>query len=569
MTKSQANAPLLVDRRRRGRRSRFEIARVLSACERQQKNGSSQRGTAKQQAVPRASLRYWSVRKAGVDADPELVAFFESPVGVAFLHQLVIAAHVVFTLVGPCGVRLVALFLKQAGLGPFVATSLWAQQAVGKAINHEIANFDAEQRKALAAQMTPKKIAVCLDETFLKLVCLVGIEPVSNFILVERFAQRRDAATWREAMNEAMEDLPVQVDQSTSDEGRAILTYVYGELGVQHNPDLFHIQQDVRRATCGPLAAAVQSARAALARARQAKREQDEALRTWLVEPRGPGRPPDFDTRIAEARRVEVECEERLEAARCRQGRAREAILALGRAYHPVELGTGKRQGASKVAKELERHFDEVEAVAREAQLSEHCHKGIAKARRLLPAMVSTLKFFDDQVRLRIRSLNLSPEGRRQVAQRLVPAAYLDRLADRANNRAEREQLRETATRLRSEAYESLSSNGEKERLQSAGMVDVIRECAEIFQRSSSCVEGRNERLALHERALGPLGPDKLKALTAVHNYFTTRHDGTTAAERFFGAKHPDLLDWLVGRLDAPPRPAKSRRSNSPELLAA
>ena len=570
MSKSRANAPKLFDRCRSGRRSRFEVARILSACERQREKGGSQRGCAKAQEVPRATLQHWSRRSEGIDADPELVAFFESSAGLAFLHRLVIAAHVVFTLVGCSGTRLVVLFLQRAGLSPFVATSLSAQQAVATAINQQIGNFDVEQRKALAATMPRKEITVCLDETFLKLVCLVGMEPVSNFILAERFAEKRDAETWNEAMNEALDGLPVEIHQSTSDEGPALLAYVQGELGVHHSPDLFHIQQDLRRSTCGPLAGAVQSARAAVTRAREGTREQQEAKRAWLAEEsHGPGRPPDFDTRIAEARKAEKECEERLETARSRQKRARDAILGLGQTYHPVALASGKRQSAAQVAKQLGRHFDEIETVAREAQLSEHCHKGIAKARRLLPQMLSTLRFFDDQVRLRIRSLDLSTAERRQVAHRLVPAAYLERLADKTRSRPAREELRETAARLRREAYQCVTSNDEMGRLQRADVVAVVQECAEIFQRSSSCVEGRNERLALHERALGPLGPDKLRALTAVHNYLITRLDGTTAAERFFGAKHPDLLDWLVDRLDAPPRPAKSRRPNPPLRRAA
>lgn len=234
MSKSRANAPKLFDRCRSGRRSRFEVARILSACERQREKGGSQRGCAKAQEVPRATLQHWSRRTEEIDADPELVAFLESPTGLAFLHRLVIAAHVVFTLVGCNGTRLVALFLQRAGLAPFVATSLSAQQAVPKAINLEVANFDQEQRKALAATMPRKEIAVCLDETFLKLVCLVGMEPVSNFILVERFTAKRDAETWSEVMDEGLDGLPVEIHQATSDEGRALLAYVHGELGVHH-----------------------------------------------------------------------------------------------------------------------------------------------------------------------------------------------------------------------------------------------------------------------------------------------------------------------------------------------
>src|SRR5205807_200495 len=67
--------------------------------------------------------------------------------------------------------------------------------------------------------------------------------------------------------------------------------------------------------------------------------------------------------------------------------------------------------------------------------------------------------------------------------------------------------------------------------------------CAELFQRSSSCVEGRNGQLSLRHHYLHQLRPRKLKVLTTLHNYLIRRPDGTTAAERFFGAKPGDLFE--------------------------
>jgi hypothetical protein len=48
----------------------------------------------------------------------------------------------------------------------------------------------------------------------------------------------------------------------------------------------------------------------------------------------------------------------------------------------------------------------------------------------------------------------------------------------------------------------------------------VSAECADLFQRSSSCVEGRNAQLALQHHSRHRLSDRKLAALTAVHNYF-------------------------------------------------
>src|SRR3982751_595075 len=51
----------------------------------------SQRAFAHKAGVPRSTLQHWLKRKSTLEADPALVAFFESPPGLAFLHRLVAA----------------------------------------------------------------------------------------------------------------------------------------------------------------------------------------------------------------------------------------------------------------------------------------------------------------------------------------------------------------------------------------------------------------------------------------------------------------------------------------------
>jgi hypothetical protein len=70
----------------------------------------------------------------------------------------------------------------------------------------------------------------------------------------------------------------------------------------------------------------------------------------------------------------------------------------------------------------------------------------------------------------------------------------------------------------------------------------VTQDCADLLQRSSSCVEGRNGQLSLRHHSLHRITPARLQALTAVHNYFIHRPDGTTAAERFFGNALADMF---------------------------
>jgi len=72
------------------------------------------------------------------------------------------------------------------------------------------------------------------------------------------------------------------------------------------------------------------------------------------------------------------------------------------------------------------------------------------------------------------------------------------------------------------------------------------QQAADVFQRSSSCVEGRNGQLSLRHHGLRELTTSKLKALRTIHNYVIEREDGTTAVERFFAINRVTYLDGCL-----------------------
>ena len=107
--------------------SRKEIAEKLDEFEQGYARLPSQRQWAEELGIPRSTLQHWLQRKEGIDADPALVAFFESSVGVAFLHRLVLAAHLVMTLVGPCGIRLGWFKVALNKRSVYWSTAWWTQ----------------------------------------------------------------------------------------------------------------------------------------------------------------------------------------------------------------------------------------------------------------------------------------------------------------------------------------------------------------------------------------------------------------------------------------------------------
>ena len=114
-----------------------------------------------------------------------MTTFARTPDGIAWLHRLVLAAHFSIPLRATGGTRRVSEFLELSGLSAFVGVSDGAQHALNAALETAVVGVADEPRKILAEGMAARAVTVCEDETFHPGICLVAIEPVSNFILLE------------------------------------------------------------------------------------------------------------------------------------------------------------------------------------------------------------------------------------------------------------------------------------------------------------------------------------------------------------------------------------------------
>jgi hypothetical protein len=520
--------------------------------------GLSERQQAEHVGVARTTWQYWCQRQAAIQAPAAEVAFFETAEGIALLHRLLIGAHFVITLLGCGGVRLVCQFLELTGLAAYIAASYGVQQGVNVALEEAVVNYAEQQRRQLGEGMAPRTVTVCEDETFHPEICLVGLEPVSNFILLERYAENRSAESWTAALAAALSGLPVQVIQATSDEAKGLCRHVQTDLGAHHAPDLFHLQHEVAKATGLPLARQVKAAEQALTDA-HARLDQQYQARTAYESHRPPGRPPAFEQRLAQAHQQVAVAERHLHHAQAHQTQAQEVLHELSAAYHPYDLDTAQIQPSERVAERLQGCWQTLNQLVRAANLPERCQEQIRKAQRLTGSLLATLSFFFATVQAKIESLNLPLEVETAVYHSLIPAIYLERIADKTATADLRQTLRQRAASLIAPLNQPGSAlallHDEERRL----LEQVAIDCADLFQRSSSCVEGRNGQLALHHHARHRLSDRKLSALTAVHNYFIQRPDGTTAAQRFFGRPPDKLFAWVLKKTSLPGRPACKR----------
>jgi hypothetical protein len=335
----------VLDYRQRGngdrhqRWERTQRAELLGQYRDLHAQGLSQRQAAKRLQVPRTTLQAWRMWQDTLDACPQVVTFFDSGPGLAFLHRLVMALHVVFVEIGAGGIRLVCLFLEMTGLNRFVGASFGTQQRINLGVEEAMVAYTREETQGLAQGMTPKAITVTQDETFTGGLCLVAIEPVSNYILLEHTAEARDQDTWNELMAGALAPLKCNIIQSTSDEAPGLLAYVENHLGVHHSPDLFHVQHELRKAVGAPMAAKQRAAEKAVATAEEQLTRVQEHPQNDRTQPgqRGPGRPPKPVPSLAQATQEVEAARQAYQRLTEQREKVTQSIRAISHAYHFVQ----------------------------------------------------------------------------------------------------------------------------------------------------------------------------------------------------------------------------------------
>ncbi len=541
---------------------RLERADLFEQYRELRTQGLSERQAAKEIKVPRTTLQAWRLWHDTLDICPHGAEFFQSGPGLAFLHRLVMGFHLVCVEVGACGIRLVCLLLNLTGLDRFVAASYGAQRQVNLQVAQAMVAYGHDETAHLAQGMPHKDLTVTQDETFTGGLCLVTMDPESNFIILEQLSQARDQVMWNALMAPALEQLNCRVIQSTSDEAPGLLAYVEHYLEAHHSPDLFHVQHELSQAVSAPMATKERAATKAATEAREQLHQVQARLQSGGDEPekRGLGRPPKQPVSLEHAEQVlEVASREHERLAQQREQVAN-SIRAIGHDYHFVDLERGVRRNGQLIASDIQGHIEQVRAIAQHEGLSQSCLERIAKAERVVPKMQATIAFVSGYVGQQVDQLDLTPAASFAMHAKLIPSFYLDRVAQ-TRTVSDGEPLRELAERLRTPLFEPGGALSEWSPEAQDQLHNEAKRLATVFQRSSANVEGRNGYLSLRNHQLRGLDlPRKRECFTAMHNFFLTRPDGTTAAERFFGQQPRSMFAAILASVELAPAPLSPPR---------
>ena len=525
---------------------RYESATAinkLSIYTKEINSGLSEREAAQKSGIPRSTLRDFA-RVNDNNFDTKVVEFMRSYEGFNFLHKLFVTMMLQFVIPGSCGIRQFCTWLEISGLSNFIAGSYGTWREFILNMEEKILIFEKKERQILSQDMPEKKISLVVDETFFNEMCLVGIEPVSNFIFVEKYSEKRDAESWYTCITSNNADLNVKIVQIVGDQASGIISLAKNMFSSHYATDLFHVQREICKAGSLTIAGKVNVAEENLEK--QTKNlEKIKNLKTEL----------DIAQKSTDKINIKIINEEiKLQNFQTIASESKELqkkfsanLLGISSALHPVNKVTGIRKGVSLIESEVNICLDEIRKIFSEINLNETSYAYFKKAERAIPYLLSSVKFFCTSVHEIVKELKLTKEQEYIFHANLVPAAYLRRIS-KQEKFEEKTKMRNRADEIEKKGLELFSEE------QKCSILKSAQEAANMYQRSSSVVEGRNSSLSLKNHSMKRLTAKKLSILTIIQNYYVKDNDGTTAAERFFNKSHSSLSEYLIGSVLPAPR---------------
>jgi len=178
-------------------------------------------------------------------------------------------------------------------------------------------------------------------------------------------------------------------------------------------------------------------------------------------------------------------------------GAQREARDLLGELYHPYAIDSGQAQPAKRLAPRFADVWKRVKGLADRTDLPARAREHLAKAQPMTAQLLATLTFFFAKCMAKVEALNLPLDVHEAVIEQLIPAIYLERVASRSTRAEARHRLRALSEQLLAPLRQLAHPLQPLAPDLQIRIEQTASECADLFQRSSSAVEGRNGQLSL------------------------------------------------------------------------
>ena len=461
---------------------------------------------------------------------------WETEPGQKWLVLLVCATLYIFGIRCGIGMETISEFFKRIRLEKHLGVSPSSLQRLVAELEKAIMEYRETYEKN---EKGTARAVVGADETFFDKMILVMIELSSGYILLEEPSEDRTYETWKEKALSVLKALGLKVVYMVSDNAKALAKLALDGIGCSRIPDLFHAVNEIVR---------VMGARFANKVARVQRKLSEAAVALKLLKELGKN-PEKIRAKEQLVEKLKSEHEIVLKG----QSRYHEELHNFSKAVHPFSTDDGTPRTSEDVERVLLLILCTLKALAEEYEIKDN-KKGLDKAEKQIREIAVLIDLWWMWVKESIAHFNLSAEKKDWLLYCFLPVIYwqiqLRRTSSEPFRYAYETAYEEALALLNSHPLTSGISEEETKQWHSWAHWTVMK-----FQRTSSAVEGRNGTLSRmnHNQRSVPL--TRLKALTVIHNFGIKRQDGTTAAERLFGEKFPDLFEWIVERMGDLPLP--------------
>lgn len=476
--------------------------------------------------------------------------FWETEEGQAWLRLLTFAILYMFGLQRNVGAEHLSAFFKLVRVDTHVGVSPSALLTQLQTMEALLPEF---QRMCEAQQSNKRHKAVLTgDETFFcESLILVLMDLGSGYLLLEEKADDRSFETWLQKAKPRLEQLGIEVKHAVTDRAKALIKLALQGFGCASGADLFHALRDVSKSQGLAFHRAI---------ARAERKVQASIAKLEAMEKRSASR-AEID--------AQAQCVQKDDIYHYRMEKGyedyRETLQAISDTIHPFTLEDSTAQTSSEVEKRLSEKAQKLKETVWLHDIEDR--DGVMdKFRNQCNALSSGIDAWWLWALESLSPYGLEKDKADWLLLTLVPVLYWHRQMEKTDNPGSRKKYKraweQAVIALHSHPLTPVITTEELKQWQ--GWAEWM---ANQFHRSSSAVEGRNGCLAqMYHNGRG-LTVTRLQSLTVIHNFGIKRADGTTAAERFFRTKFPDLFEWLVVQMGALPLSRKSRERTVPNPL--
>ena len=476
-------------------------------------------------------------------------SFWETEAGSGWLRLLVFAVLYLFGLECGVGVRKLSRFFKLIRIHHHVGVSEAALRTRMQQMELLLPQFQevCEQQ----VNKHKRKAVVAMDETFFgDFLILVLMDLSSGYLLLEDISDDRRFETWHAKTSPRLEALGIEVSHAISDRAKALIKLAVTGFECDSGADLFHAQQDLSRWLGSKLARHAAMAEKHLIVAQAAEEKAPETATT---------------AERQELKEQSLNARKDYDQARQVQTTYHENLRGVSDVIHPFSLFDNSPNDAEKVAEGLETRAKAIEQLAGEQDISDH-KDVMKKFRNQIKPLAVSVSFWWHWVSETLQGLAVDKDVEDWLTTTLLPVVYWHQQLHKTQNSQARENYRKAWTQashtLETHPFSATLPDSDIQR-----WLTWAEWMVRQFHRSSSADEGRNGCLAqLYHNGRG-LTPQRLRALTVIHNYGLKHEDGTTAARRLFGTEHPELFSWLLEEMGALPLARKSQERVIPNPL--